>query len=163
MTKYMQLLDIEFDLIYHQTIGKKKYYLTYNTIYAGISHNIRKKIVDQMKLYVFTIIKKNIQERPIVKEWFKSFDDITVDYQIHIQLNFITKTSNWDLDNRGSLWIKIICDVLKEMIGKDDSVKFINKIEFVWQERKGKLAEISEEDYIRLHIFQTKEVNENND
>ncbi len=163
MTKYMEMIDIEFDLIYYQTIGKKRHYLTNNIYYAGVSHNIRKRIVDEMKLYISTIIRKNIQETQKIKNFINDFK--CNNYRCGLALTFVTKTSNWELDNSGSFWIKIICDVLKEMLGKDDTVKFIHHIDFRWHERKDQWikANLDIEDYFILTIYKTEEVNENND
>lgn len=105
------------DVLTSITLGKKKYYLSSNVFYGGVHFMIRKKIVEQCKLYLSSKFK-----RPFA---------IISESELPLSINICYKSPKhtFDLDNKSSFWLKVILDFVKTsgMIA-DDNVKFISQI-----------------------------------
>ena len=91
---------------------KKKVYLSYNAIYSGAHHTVRKKIVDVLKLFMASSIKK--------------IPNLTT--KITISLEYKSKRKQFDIDNKCGLFCKVFLDMIKGVKIKDDNVQFVNGI-----------------------------------
>ena len=97
------------------TIGKKKHYLTGNLYYGGVHWAVRKKIVEDCKLYLLGAVNTQVGQ--------------IADLPIAIEIEYHSSKHTFDLDNKSSFWLKVLLDLLKSQhIVPDDNVKFISSI-----------------------------------
>jgi len=91
-------------------IGKRKYYLTANTIFTRHSRHIISIIMQKMK----TLLSVHLYNAPVFK------------HPVQIEIDYYSHKKGFDIDNKGYIWVKAINDVLQS-IGKipDDSVEYI--------------------------------------
>jgi hypothetical protein len=96
-------------------ITKKKFtYVSANSIYSTPHFTIRKKIVDYLKAFL----------KPCLKglPYFNG--------PIEISISYYSKRMNYDIDNKGFIWGKVLLDSLKENYIKEDNVKHVKSISY---------------------------------
>lgn len=106
-------------------VKKRKIYLGYNAIYAGIHYSVRQKIVADIKGFLNT-------------------DDFKAVGAIHnpvaVQIIYSRPGMNWDLDNKCGLWAKCFLDLAKGRIFIDDNVRYIKELNYRYEEGPDKLV-----------------------
>ena len=116
------------DPIEYLTFGKKKpkkYYLTANIFYGTVHHFIRSKIVTECKLFLHNHLMKVPKITVPVA--------IVVEYHSH-------KNGEFDIDNKGYLWGKLIQDwLVKNSRISTDSVKNIQGVIYLYKRGSPKL------------------------
>jgi hypothetical protein len=95
---------------------KRTYYVSYNAIFSTPHHSIRSKLVHALKDF----IKPYIDEMPIYS------------VPIAISIEYNSKRSVFDLDNKCGIWCKIILDSMKGVKIDDDNVKWVKAIRYVY-------------------------------
>ena len=106
-------------------IKKRKIYLGYNAIYAGIHYSVRQKIVQELKTFL----------------WCKEFANIgMIEEPVSIKIIYRRNLKNWDLDNKCGLWAKCFLDLAKGQIFKDDNVRYVKELVYVYEEGEDKLT-----------------------
>lgn len=106
-------------------VKKRKIYLGYNAIYAGIHYSVRQKIVQELKTFL----------------WCKEFANIgMIDEPVSIKIIYRRNLKNWDLDNKCGLWAKCFLDLAKGQIFKDDNVRYVKELVYVYEEGEDKLT-----------------------
>lgn len=103
------------DPIYYLIKGNKKYYLNAQTYYQGVHYSIRSWIKHQVDFY----LRAHFKNMPRYKK-------------ISLTIEFYSKKTNWDLDNKGYFWLKAIGDFIKDKIVEDDNVKYIDEMRLVY-------------------------------
>ena len=122
MSKYKLTITDYPDYIQILSGGKtKKHYISANMFYSSPHWTIRAKIIEKMEL---VLIKNGL------KPFIKSIKDDFLEKEIVISsiiLSVTKPTKNWDVDNVGYFWLKILLDKIKGEKGfiKDDNVRFI--------------------------------------
>lgn len=132
------------------------YYLTANLFYSGDTHfSVRSEIINAMKNYLHEYL-----------------DNIPKCEKMRLKLTYYRMSDDWDLDNKGYFWQKILLDLFKtptsreikraekykkqiktlEVI-KDDSVRYVDELTLKYE--KGEHA-IVIEIYGRLANVQQK-------
>lgn len=111
-------------------VKKRKIYLGYNAIYAGIHYSVRQKIVQELKEFL----------------WCKEFSEIgLIEKPVKIKLIYRRNLKNWDLDNKCGLWAKCFLDLAKGQIFLDDNVKYVKELTYCYEEGEDRLViEIAE-------------------
>ena len=111
-------------------VKKRKIYLGYNAIYAGIHYSVRQKIVAELKDFLYT---KDFRDAYLIKS------------PVKIKLTYYRKLKNWDLDNKCGLWAKCFLDLAKSHIFQDDNVRYVKELTYCYEEGEDKLViEIAE-------------------
>lgn len=106
-------------------VKKRKIYLGYNAIYAGIHYSVRQKIVQELKTFL----------------WCKEFANIgMIEEPVSIKIIYRRNLKNWDLDNKCGLWAKCFLDLAKGQIFKDDNVRYVKELVYVYEEGEDKLT-----------------------
>jgi hypothetical protein len=112
-------------------VKKRKIYLGYNAIYAGIHYSVRQKIVQELKEFL----------------WCKEFAEIKpIDGAVRVEIIYFKKSQNWDIDNRVGLWAKVLLDMIKGRIIKDDNVRYVPELRYIYKQ--------AEEDRIEINIIE---------
>jgi hypothetical protein len=111
-------------------VKKRKIYLGYNAIYAGIHYSVRQKIVQELKDFL----------------WCKELAEIgLIEKPVKIKLIYRRNLKNWDLDNKCGLWAKCFLDLAKGQIFLDDNVKYVKELTYCYEEGEDRLViEIAE-------------------
>ena len=111
-------------------VKKRKIYLGYNAIYAGIHYSVRQKIVQELKDFL----------------WCKELAEIgLIEKPVKIKLIYRRNLKNWDLDNKCGLWAKCFLDLAKGQIFLDDNVKYVKELSYCYEEGEDRLIiEIAE-------------------
>lgn len=109
---------------------KRKIYLGYNAIYAGIHYSVRQRIVSDMKKFLSTDELYKIKQ---------------IDGAVRIEITYSKKSKNWDLDNRIGLWAKVFLDLIKGNIIQDDNVRYVKELRYIYKE--------AEEDRLEIEII----------
>ena len=94
-TKYVTYSKREID----PKTGKFKknvIYLTANIFYANVNYWTKNKIVDEIKGYLMP--------------YFKDMPELT---KMRLEFVYSRNTENWDIDNKGYFWVKILLDLFK--------------------------------------------------
>lgn len=106
-------------------VKKRKIYLGYNAIYAGIHYSVRQRIVQELKTFL----------------WCKEFADIgMIEEPVTIKIIYRRNLKNWDLDNKCGLWAKCFLDLAKGQIFKDDNVRYVKELVYAYEEGEDKLT-----------------------
>jgi len=106
-------------------VKKRKIYLGYNAIYAGIHYSVRQRIVQELKTFL----------------WCKEFADIgMIEEPVTIKIIYRRNLKNWDLDNKCGLWAKCFLDLAKGQIFKDDNVRYVKELVYTYEEGEDKLT-----------------------
>lgn len=108
-------------------IKKRKIYLGYNAIYAGIHYSVRQRIVHELKQFLCT------------KELY---DVAPIEGPVRIEIIYSKKSQNWDLDNRLGLWAKVFLDIIKGRVVKDDNVRYVKELRYIYKEADNDKLEI---------------------
>ena len=108
-------------------INKRKIYLGYNAIYAGIHYSVRQRIVHELKQFLCT--QELAKLGPI-------------DNPVRIEIIYSKKSQNWDLDNRLGLWAKVFLDIIKGRVVKDDNVRYVKELRYIYKEADNDKLEI---------------------
>lgn len=106
-------------------LKKRKIYLGYNAIYAGIHYSVRQKIVHDIKQFLNT---KEFAKIGLIEE------------PVRIKIKYHRELKNWDLDNKCGLWAKCFLDLAKGQIFKDDNVRYVQELVYQYVEGKDKLV-----------------------
>jgi hypothetical protein len=111
-------------------VKKRKIYLGYNAIYAGIHYSVRQKIVQELKEFL----------------WCPEFAKIgLIEKPVKIKLIYRRNLKNWDLDNKCGLWAKCFLDLAKGQMFVDDNVRYVKELTYCYEEGEDKLIiEIAE-------------------
>ena len=111
-------------------VKKRKIYLGYNAIYAGIHYSVRQKIVHELKAFL----------------WCKEFASIgKIDNPVTVKITYRRNLKNWDLDNKCGLWAKCFLDLAKGQIFHDDNVRYVKELIYCYEEGDDRLViEIAE-------------------
>lgn len=106
-------------------VKKRKIYLGYNAIYAGIHYSVRQRIVQELKTFL----------------WCKEFAEIgMIEEPVTIKIIYRRNLKNWDLDNKCGLWAKCFLDLAKGQIFKDDNVRYVKELVYAYEEGEDKLT-----------------------
>lgn len=106
-------------------IKKRKIYLGYNAIYAGIHYSVRQRIVHDLKLFLSS----------------KEFSKIgLIEDPVRVKIIYHRELKTWDLDNKCGLWAKCFLDLAKGQIFKDDNVRYVQELVYKYVEGKDKLV-----------------------
>ena len=106
-------------------IKKRKIYLGYNAIYAGIHYSVRQRIVHELKQFL----------------WCKQFSEVgLIEVPVRVTLTYHRELKSWDLDNKVGLWAKCFLDLAKGQIFKDDNVRYVKELCYRYEEGKDKLV-----------------------
>ncbi len=111
------------------------YYLTGNLWYQGVHFAIRSKIVENVKYYLIEYLK-----------------DIPELQKMKVEIVYFKESTQWDLDNKVTFWLKMLLDLVKiptekqkkkafkyrkEVLSinclKDDTVKYIDEINMKYE------------------------------
>jgi hypothetical protein len=111
-------------------VKKRKIYLGYNAIYAGIHYSVRQKIVQELKEFL----------------WCKEFAEVgLIEKPVKIKLIYRRNLKNWDLDNKCGLWAKCFLDLAKGQMFVDDNVRYVKELTYCYEEGEDRLIiEIAE-------------------
>jgi hypothetical protein len=111
-------------------VKKRKIYLGYNAIYAGIHYSVRQKIMQELKEFL----------------WCKELAEVgLIEKPVKIKLIYRRNLKNWDLDNKCGLWAKCFLDLAKGQIFLDDNVKYVKELTYCYEEGEDRLViEIAE-------------------
>jgi hypothetical protein len=109
---------------------KRKIYLGYNAIYAGIHYSVRQMIVKELKSFL----------------WNKEFSMIEkIENPVRVKITYRRNLKNWDLDNKCGLWAKCFLDLAKGQIFHDDNVRYVKELVYCYEEGPDRLTiEIAE-------------------
>jgi len=103
---------------------KRKIYLGYNAIYAGIHYSVRQRIVAELKSFLNT----------------KEFSKIgLIDSPARVRIIYRRNLKNWDLDNKCGLWAKCFLDLAKGQVFQDDNVRYVNELVYSYEEGDDRL------------------------
>jgi hypothetical protein len=105
-----------------------------NDLWSGIDHNLRSKIANEIKSFLYPYIKP--------------FKKLTKEaYPIGVAMEFRKPIGrgDWDLDNHALFYKKCLLDVLKNTIIEDDSVQYVRSTPCTYIE--------SEETLLTITIF----------
>jgi len=106
-------------------VKKRKIYLGYNAIYAGIHYSVRQRIVQELKQFL----------------WCKEFSDVgMIEEPVRIKITYRRNLKNWDLDNKCGLWAKCFLDLAKGQIFKDDNVRYVKELVYSYEEGEDRLT-----------------------
>ena len=106
-------------------IKKRKIYLGYNAIYAGIHYSVRQRIVHELKQFL----------------WSKEFSEVgLIEEPVRVKITYYRTIKNWDLDNKCGLWAKCFLDLAKGQIFKDDNVRYVSELVYAYREGNDKLV-----------------------
>lgn len=106
-------------------LKKRKIYLGYNAIYAGIHYSVRQKIVSELKTFLYT---KEFKSIGLIQE------------PVRVRLTYHRNLKNWDLDNKLGLWAKCFLDLAKGQIFQDDNVRYVKELVYSYVEGDDKLV-----------------------
>lgn len=96
-------------------ITKKKFaYVSANAIYSTPHFTIRKKIVDTLKAFLMPCLKG----LPIFSG------------PVAVHIKYFSKRTNFDIDNKGFIWGKVLLDSLKQKHIQEDNVKHVPSISY---------------------------------
>lgn len=116
------------DPIEYLTFGKKKpkkYYLTANIFYGTVNHFIRADIVTECKLFLHNHLMK--------------VPKITVPVAIVVEYHSL-KNGNFDIDNKGFFWGKLIQDwLVKNKKIEGDSTDYVQVVCYIFKRASSKL------------------------
>lgn len=137
-TKTLKLAIIENSEYYinnKRTVGTPKYIsINNNVLYAQSGgHFTRAKVVSAMKKFIIDSTSQEAVDR------FKRIGSSEINFPCTGKLTLIdsplsdNNSLKWDVDNKLNIWTKVVSDVLKEWIGRDDDHSTINSwvIEFL--------------------------------
>jgi hypothetical protein len=106
-------------------LKKRKIYLGYNAIYAGIHYSVRQRIVHELKEFL----------------WCKEFSEVgLIEEPVRVSIIYHRNLKNWDLDNKCGLWAKCFLDLAKGQIFKDDNVRYVKELKYSYVEGDDKLV-----------------------
>lgn len=106
-------------------LKKRKIYLGYNAIYAGIHYSVRQKIVSELKTFLYT---KEFKAIGLIKD------------PVRVRIIYHRNLKNWDLDNKCGLWAKCFLDLAKGQIFQDDNVRYVKELVYSYIEGDDKLV-----------------------
>lgn len=106
-------------------LKKRKIYLGYNAIYAGIHYSVRQRIVSELKTFLYT----------------KEFKSISlIEEPVRVRIIYHRNLKSWDLDNKCGLWAKCFLDLAKGQIFQDDNVRYVKELVYSYVEGEDKLV-----------------------
>ena len=104
---------------------KRKIYLGYNAIYAGIHYSVRQRIVSELKTFLNT---REFGELGLIEE------------PVRVRIIYHRNLKTWDLDNKCGLWAKCFLDLAKGQIIQDDNVRYVKELVYSYVEGDDRLV-----------------------